>query len=299
MAHKYAVLGASGHTGRVVTEGLLKRGHEVRAVCLDRAGLEPLVRLGAKPYPVDLDHQVPALREAFAGVDAVYTPIPPHPKADNYLKFGDQVGENIVSALTQAGTKWVVNLSALGAELRHRTGVILGLHRQERRLDRIHGLNVLHLRPCFFMDELLAWIPAIPTKDRVGWLFMADLSLDLVATRDVGEKALDYLDELEFDGTNVLELVGPRAYRMTEIAELIGKAIGKPELAYQQVDEEAEYRALFAAGLARDPAALWIEMVHAINEGHVKHHGQPSRGETTLERWVAEIFVPAYRAAVH
>lgn len=298
MAHRYAVLGATGHTGRVVAEGLLRRGHEVRAVCRDRAGLEPLVRLGARPYPVDLDHGVPALLEAFTGVDAVYALIPPNLGSDNYLEFGDHVGENIVSALTRAGTERVVNLSSLGAELRSRTGAVVGLHRQERRLDRIHGLHVLHLRPALFMEELLRLIPAVGKGDRIGWLFMADLMLELIAARDVGEKAVEYLDELEFEGVNVLELVGPRPYRMTEIAEIIGRAIGRPDLAYQQVDEETEYKALLAAGHVRDPAALWIELEHAINEGRVTFHGKPSRGETTLERWVEETFVPAFRGAV-
>lgn len=296
--HRYAVLGATGHTGRVVVEGLLECGHEVRAVCRERVKLDPLVKLGARLYPVEIEHHVPALVEAFEGVDAVYAMIPPNFGVDDYLKFEDHVGENIVAAIQRTGVRWVVNLSALGADLRSGTGPIQGLHRQEKRLDKISGLHVMHLRPAFFLEELLHWIPDLRKKDRIGCLFQKDLSLELVATRDVGRKAVERLDRLDFHGSGFLEICGPRAYRMDEVAEVLGRAVGIPALAYQQIDEELEEKALLARGFTRYGATLWIELEHAINEGRVKARDLPFRGEVDLETWVADTFVPAFRAKV-
>jgi uncharacterized protein YbjT (DUF2867 family) len=298
VTRKYAVLGATGHTGHVVAEGLLARGHEVRVVGREQARLEPLIRRGAKPFPVELEHHVPALVEAFDGVDAVYAMIPPNYAADDYLKFEDHVGENIVEALKQVGTKWVVNLSSLGSELRSNTGPIVALHRMEKHLDKLHGVNVLHLRPAFFLEELLAWIPSAAKQDAVGMLFQKDLALELVATEDIGKKAVEFLDRLDFVGVSVLEVLGPHAVRMDEIVRILGKAFGKPNLAYRQLDEELEEKALLARGYSRLSATLWIEMEHAINEGRIHAHGTPFRGALALEKWVDAVFVPAYRQAM-
>lgn len=295
---KIAVLGAAGHTGRVVTEKLLGLGHEVRAVCRDQVKLDALVKLGARPYPVDADHGVTGLREAFRDADAVYTMIPPDFGVAHYLRYSDRVGEHIVTALKQAGTEWVVNLSALGADLHAGTGPIVGLHRQEDRLDKIEGLNVMHLRPAFFMENLLYWIPSLRKDAKIVSTFRADLAIDLVAATDVGLKAAELLDGLDFEGPGFLELTGPRTYRIDEVAKLIGKGIGKPELHYEAVDDRKAEKAFVAAGFDDDVAELFIEMEHAYNDGRVKAVGKPHRGRIAFEAWVTDTFVPEFRKAI-
>lgn len=296
VARKIAVLGASGHTGRVVAEKLIGLGHEVRAVCRDQKKLDTLVKLGAKPYPVDIDHQVPALLEAFRDVDAVYTMIPPNYGVEHYLRYEDRVGEHIVTALKEAGTEWVVNLSSLGAELTSGTGPIVGLHRQEERLDQIDGLNVMHLRPAYFMDNLLSWIPYLRKNEKIGSALRPDLPVDMVAAADVGKKAAALLDGLEFAGHGVLEVCGPRAYRIDEAVKLCGKAIGKPDLRYVEVENREAEKVLVAAGFELGVAKLFLEFERAVNEGLIELHGEPFKGAITLEKWAIDTFAPAFKA---
>ena len=49
-----------------------------------------------------------------------------------------------------------MNLSSIGAHLAAGSGPIAGLHRQEQRMNALDGLDVLHLRPGYFYENLLA-----------------------------------------------------------------------------------------------------------------------------------------------
>jgi len=61
-----AVTGATGRTGRRVTETLLAKGEKVRAVGRDAKKLAPLAELGAEPF-VGNAEDVSSVTKAFAG----------------------------------------------------------------------------------------------------------------------------------------------------------------------------------------------------------------------------------------
>lgn len=62
--------------------------------------------------------------------------------------------------------------------------------------------------------------------------------LQLTAVRDIGNTAAEALLELKFNGQQTRELHGQRDISMTEAVEIIGKAIGKPNLAYVHLSDE-------------------------------------------------------------
>jgi hypothetical protein len=66
-----------------------------------------------------------------------------------------KIGSAIARALRNARVKFVVSLSSIGAHLGEKTGPIRGLHNQEVCLNDIKDLNVIHLRPAYFMENLL------------------------------------------------------------------------------------------------------------------------------------------------
>lgn len=62
--------------------------------------------------------------------------------------------------IAKAGVKRVVNLSGIGAHVSAGAGPIVGLHRQEQRLNAIADLDVLHVRPGYFFENHLAYVQA-------------------------------------------------------------------------------------------------------------------------------------------
>ncbi len=290
----YAIMGATGKIGHVLVEELLKRGHQVRAIGRTKAKLAVLEAKGAKTYAAAFDDAA-SLAKAFEGASAIFTMISPAYEVDDFSAWQDRTGEAIAQAIRQAKTTHVLSLSSIGAQWPSGTGPIAGLHRQEKRLNAISGLNVLHLRPAYFMENQFWSIPTIKQHEINGSPMRGDLPLLMVATRDIGQKAADLLDRLEFSGHSVVEFSGPRPYTLNEATTLLGKAIGKPDLKYVQFSYEDAKKAMLGMGMKPGMAQLMVEMDQAFNEGRLVSEGKLLLGKTTFEEFAA-IFAKAYQS---
>jgi uncharacterized protein YbjT (DUF2867 family) len=291
----YAVVGASGHTGKIVTETLLAHGHQVRVIGREASKLVPFVEKGAESWVGSID-DASFLTQVFSGVDAVYALIPPNYIADDFRSFQGKIGAAIVEAIKNAGVRYVVNLSSLGADLPEGTGVVAGLYDQEQRLNQLEGVNVLHLRPAYFMENLLGSIGIIKQMGANGSPLRGDISFPIIATSDVGKVAAERLLKLDFSGKQVFELLGAQDYTMTEVTSILGQAIGKPELRYMQFSYEAAEQGMISMGLSANAAHLLVELNQAINEGKaISGTARTMEGttETTLEQF-APIFAYIY-----
>ena len=294
----YAVMGATGHIGKVVAESLLEAGNQVRVIGRSADRLKGLVNQGAVPHTGAFDY-VDVLTGAFRGVDAVFAMIPPDYNTGDLLGFQDRVGSAIVRALQTTRVQYVVSLSSVGAHLSEKTGPILGLHKQEARLNDIQGLHVIHLRPTYFMENLFSSIPTIQSLGINGSLLRGDLPIPLVATRDIGAKAAEFLTELQFRRHAAFEIFGPRPVTMHEVSTVLGKAIGKPDLKYVQFSYEVVEEAMVGAGMSPDSARLLIEIDRSFNDGLIRPTQpmtQDHLGKTSIEQF-AEEFAAAFRVA--
>lgn len=296
--HSYAVMGATGHIGKVVAKRLLQTGNQVRGIGRDAERLKELVDQGAILHTGEF-HDVEMLTRAFTDVDGVFAMIPPDYHAPDHLAFQDRVGSAIDRALQNARVKFVVNLSSIGAHLGEKTGPIRGLHNQEVRLNDIKDLNVVHLRPAYFMENLLWSIPTIQSLGVNGSPLRGDLPIPMVATDDIGEKAAAFLADPQFQGHTAFEFFGPRPVTMEEVTTILGQAIGKPDLKYVQFPYEEAEKAMVGGGMSADAARLLIEMNRSFNEGFIRPT-QPMTpdhlGTTRIEDF-ADIFAAAFRAA--
>ncbi len=289
-----AVLGATGHIGTLLTEDLLSRGHEVRALGRDAAKLSVLAGKGAKTGAVAFDDAA-GLTEAFRGADAAFTMIPPSYGEENFSAWQDRAGQAIVEAVRKSGLKHVVDLSSLGAQHPEGTGPITGLHRQEKRLDGVAGLNVLHLRAAYFMENHYWSIPTIKIANVNGTALYTNLPFSQVATADIARKAAEVLDPLDFKGRSVLELGGPKDLTMKEATSILGRAIGKPLLKYVEFPYEEVEKNLGAAGMKPATAAQMVDMYRGFNDGLVVPETPLQvRGTVTLEEF-ARGFAAAYK----
>ena len=98
------------------------------------------------------------------------------------------------------------------------------LARQEKRLNALEGVNVLHLRPAYFLENLLGNIGMIKGMGINGSAIKGDIAFPLVATKDIVEVATTRLLALDFSGKSVLPVLGAKDYTMNEVTKTLGAA---------------------------------------------------------------------------
>jgi len=293
----YVILGATGNTGSVVARKLLDKGKRVRVVGRDNKKLAPFVNRGADTFATDV-LDTDALSRAFPGAQGVYVLIPPDMSSPDFRAHQDRVTESIAKGLEKGGVVHAVALSSVGADKADKTGPVVGLRKMELRLAQVRGLNALHLRAGYFMENTLAQVGIIRNFGMMAGPVRADVPLPMIATQDIGAAAAEALMRLDFKGQQTQELLGPRDVTYAEAAKIIGAVIGKPDLAYVQLPDEQVIQAMTGMGISRNMAQLLCEMSAAINSGYMRALEPRSDKNTTptsFEKFVQEVFLPAYR----
>jgi len=293
----YAILGATGHTGSVAAEKLLAAGQKVRVIGRDAKRLERFSQKGAEAVVADVTDAA-ALEKAFVGARAVYALIPPAIDKPDVRAYQEKVTDAITAAIQKSGVGYVVLLSSTGTDKTSGTGPVVGLHSFEKKLDSIRALNLISLRAGYFMENVLAQAGVIPSLGFMATPLRADLALPMIATRDIGAAAADLLAQLNFSGKQTRELLGARNVSYAEAAKVIALAIGRPELTYRQVPGAQAKPAMMQLGMSESMVDLILEMCEALNSGYMKPlepRSAQNTTPTTIETFVADVFVPAYR----
>jgi uncharacterized protein YbjT (DUF2867 family) len=288
----YVILGASGNTGSIITDSLLSKGKKVRVVGRDADRLQLFARRGAEAFTADMSDAA-ALTKAFSDARAAYLLLPPITSREDQERESDAIAK----AVKESGVPYAVHLSSYGAHVPEGTGPVTGLHSSEQKLNAISGLNVLHLRAAYFMENNLAAISMIQEMGIFGHALLPDLKLPMIATRDVGVYAAQRLLDLDFSGKQTRELLGERDLSMAEATAIIARGVGKPDLRYVQFPYDQVHEVLEQMGMTPKKAAVYIEMFKAINAGVLAAQEPRSRKNTTptsFEKFVQDAFAPAY-----
>lgn len=280
------ILGASGNIGSKLASLLLEKGEKVRVIARSADKLKELENKGAEVFAGDASN-AEFLSTSFSGSDAVFVLIPPDLTKPKFREYQNQFGEVIAQAIKSSGVKYVVNLSSHGAELSEGTGPIKGLHDQEERLNKLSDVNVLHLRPTYFMENTLMFAGMIKNMGIMGSSMRGDLKMPMIATKDIAKIAAAEISERKFSGKTIRELYGQRDVSMNEVAKIFGEKIGMNDLTYTTFPYAAAEVGLKQMGLPDDLAQSYIEMSKAFNEGLIKSQSRNSENttETSIEEF--------------
>jgi uncharacterized protein YbjT (DUF2867 family) len=223
--------------------------------------------------------------------------LPPNLSSQDYRADQERESDAIAKAVKDSSVRYAVHLSSYGAQASEGTGPIAGLHSSEQKLNAITGLNVLHLRAGYFMENNLAAIGMIQAMGVFGHALTPDLKHPMIATRDIGDYAARRILNLDFSGKQTRELLGERDISMNEVTALIARGVGKPDLRYVQFPYEQVRQVLEQMGIPPKTAGQFIEMYKAINEGVVAGR-EPRAAEnttpTSFEKFVQDVFAPVY-----
>ncbi|WP_433663342.1 NmrA family NAD(P)-binding protein [Nocardia sp. CA-128927] len=293
----FVVTGATGRTGRVVVDELLRAGRGVRAIGRSSHGLAPLAAAGAEPFVAEpTDHA--ALTEAFNGAEGVYVMVQPNyiPDSPDFPAHQRTIVDAMTVALARTGVGRVVTLSSWGADKPSGTGPVVGLHHLEQRTNTLDAV-VTHLRAGYFMENLLGQVETIRGAGVVAAPFDPDIAMPFIATADIGRAAAHSL-LTPTSASDILELHGERDLSMAEVAEVIGRIAELPQLRYVQQSIEEFAAAQRRAGVSQSVTGLMVEVVHAINSRHtatLQSRSARTTTSTSIETFVTESLVPQLR----
>jgi uncharacterized protein YbjT (DUF2867 family) len=276
----FVVLGASGNTGKVVADTLLRQKQKVRVVVHDAAKGKAWSDAGADVTVADVDEGA-TLERAFSGAEGVYVLLPPNFRSSHVRVDNNRRTHTIAAAVEAAGVPHVVLLSSIGAQQSDGTGPVLGLHDAEMVFSRT-GAAATFVRAAYFMENWGGSVHAL-AQGVLPTFLVVDKAIPLVATRDVGSAAARLLAE-GGSGKRVIELAGPREYTPRDVAAAVARIVGKP-IEVQQAPEETMARAMTGAGMNAEWARLFQELTHGLNANIVVWEGGHPfwRGETELE----------------
>ncbi len=290
------VFGASGNTGRAVATSLLKVGKKVRVVGRQREKLATLAQAGAESCVGDIENPG-FVREALSGAEAAYLLIPPNAVTDDFRAYQNHLAETLSGGIEATKVRHVALLSSQGAHHSAGTGPIVGLHNFEERLKKIAGLNALFVRAGFFMENVLMGLGTIKAQGIYSSPMPAEAAVPMIASSDIGTYAGSRLGRLDFNGTSVVHLVGPKAISQTELVATLGRAVGKP-IRYVQASLADVEQGMKQAGLKPSVVSVYLEMYQGAGKGLVapEEGGVVLPMATTFETFAKQVFAPAYRA---
>ncbi len=260
------ITSASGRIGRELVARLAQDGSfTVRATSFSADKGDMLRGLGAdEVVPFDLNDAA-TWDGALNGVTAVYS-ASLDPMLEGHLAFSKALGER-ASEISH-----VVRVSCMGADTntasydpekhssRAGAGIPLMLQHywwgEKSLIDA--GLNVTVLRNNFFMNHLLKTDSESIANE--GWFSnpLGSARNSFVATRDIAEAAFVLLTEgPSTHGNKFYDLTGPEPQTMAEIADDLGRAMGK----------ELEYRAQTMEDFENDFGATRAEFFEYLSNG--------------------------------
>lgn len=284
----YVILGGTGNTGKQIAETLLAAGKAVTIVSRDAAKAQDLEAKGAKVAIGDL-HDSDFLTQTFRGATAVYSLVPPKWDVQDWRAFQTQIATSITLALHNAKVPYVVNLSSMGAHLPEGAGPVSGLYYLEQMLNNVPGLNVVHLRPGYFYQNLYGFLDMIKHMGVLAQPLASDYAFTMVHTSDIANVAAQRLLALDFKGNSVQFISGPRNYSFGEAAALIGKVTGT-EVPFVSTTPEQSVEGMIGAGLPTAIAEGYGDLYRAINQSEYTAGFDPktnvSFGKIALEQFI-------------
>jgi len=291
---KITITGSLGNISKPLAEKLIAAGHKVTIVSSNADKAAAIEASGATPAIGSVE-DVDFLTKAFTGAEAVYTMVPPNMITNAWKKYIAGIGHNYAVAIKNAGIKRVVNLSSIGGHLAEGAGPISGMHFVEEELNQLEGVAVRNLRPGFFYTNFLHNVDMVKNMGIIGANYKPDSIISMVSPNDIADAAADALQS-ELTGKSHYYVISS-VHTSTEVAAILGAAVGKPNLPWVEFKDEDVVAAMEQNGASHDVAVNYAEMGDVIKSGKINEDYNQSanvvKGKTSFEAF-AKDFAKAF-----
>ena len=289
------VTGSLGNVGKPLAETLVQKGHTVTVISSSPERQKDIEALGASAAIGSLQ-DADFLASTFEGADAVYAMIPPNFGVPDIIAYYRETGQNYAQAAKQTGIKRLVHQSSWGAHRDEGTGVILGSHEVESVLNDLTDVAVTHLRAGSFYPNLYGFIGQIKGQGMISSNYGGDDKVVWVHPRDIAAAAAE---ELETPSGKSVRYVASDERTASETAQILGAAIGKPDLQWKLVSDEEARAGLEQSGMPEHVISLIVDLNASIHNGAMGEdyeQDKPVMGKVKVEDF-AEEFAAAFSRA--
>lgn len=209
--------GATGTVGFEVAKLLDQQGVSAKALVRSPEAAEKLAGLShIIPVMGDLDDAA-SVAAALAGVETAFLLTKSSERAES-----QQLG--FVAAAKAAGVRHIVKFSQVHADVASPVR-FLRYHAVVEAAIKASGMAYTFLRANLFMQEMLAFREPIRQQGRI-FAPIGEAPVSLVDVRDLAEVAVAALTGAGHDNKSY-DLTGPEALSHAELADQIGRAIGR------------------------------------------------------------------------
>jgi uncharacterized protein YbjT (DUF2867 family) len=285
---KIVVTGSLGHISKPLTVALVQQGHSVTVISSNPEKQKDIEALGAMAA-IGTMEDVNFLAKIFSGADAVYMMTPPDFTELDHLGYGLRNAFNYVDAIKQSGVKRIVHLSSYGAHLDRNTGMILAKYFTEKMLNDLPGVAVTHMRPAYFYYNLYSFTEMIRHTGVIQSNYGGDDKIVMVSPSDIADAIAKEIVK-PAAGSDVVYVASDERSGH-EIASVLGAAIGKPDLKWEVISDEAAQAILQSNGLPVKVAANLVEMMASLRSGALSesyYRNKPTLGKVKLEDFAKE-----------
>lgn len=249
---KIAVAGATGRVGRHVVEVLTARGHDVVPISRSH-GIDVITGEG--------------LAEALAGVECIVdTATGPSPEQQAATEFFTTAARNLQEAGRLAGVQRIIVVSIINTDRLKGGYAIAKVAHEQATLSGPGPARVLRAAQFHeFVAQLVQW----GTHGDVA--YVPRMRTQLIAARTVGEALADLATDPGSAPGSTLEVAGPRAEELTEMAKLLIGRQGN-SLRVEAVSDPIDGQANESGALLPGPDALlggptfeeWLDSVDGV-----------------------------------
>ncbi|MFT3711374.1 MAG: NAD(P)H-binding protein [Archangium sp.] len=249
---KFLITGATGNIGSLVTERLIARGERPSLFVRDEKKARKQFGKRVELRVGDLS-DAESLKAALVDVDTLFL-----------LNTGTELGERdelAARVVKSSSVRRVVKLSTLDVETKVGTGP---WHARGEAALRRCGAKFTFLRTAAFMSNALGWAPAIQHSG-VLRSSAGDGRIAFIHPHDIADVAVHALVTREHDD-ETLVITGPAALSYGEMAETIGRAIGK-SVRFESISDAQARKMASAWAESPEYAEALVDIWRAIREG--------------------------------
>lgn len=276
----FAIAGVTGNTGRFAAETLLGRGARVRVIVRDAQKGAPWAARGAEVAVASLDDPA-AVTAALRGAEGAWLLLPPSPTEPRFLASREALARNLARAITDSGIPHVAFLSSFSAHA-DAPGPIRSVAFAEE-LFRPLPTRFTFLRPSSFVENWAAGVPVAKAEGVLPSFLPAGVRVPHVSVRDIGRVAAERLLAPPA-ATEVIELTGPEDASAEDVAQALGRVLGRP-VAAQALPLDAVVPTFKSFGFSDNVAGLYRELYAAVAAGRLSFErpDRVVRGTVTLD----------------
>lgn len=278
---KIVLTGSLGNISKPLTEILVKEGHEVTLISTDPGKQATIQAMGAQPAIGSISDRA-FLTKAFTGADIVYC-MNPLDFSSRDVGVWDRNMDNYIHAIRETGVQRVIVLTGWIAHL-------LQSVQPEKKFAALNGVSVTFVRPGPFYSNFYHLKDMIRHQGMIMSNYGGDDLVAFVAPEDIAAAIVEEINTEAVTGLKV-KYVASEELTCTQAAQIIGEAIGIPNLQWITLPGEQVKQGLEATGVSPEVAGLLVEMQDNMHNGKAQQDyylNRPVLGKTKLRDFARE-----------